>query len=179
MGDLLTGGLLAIFAGVLGYLSGYLKDARERGSRRAILATGVLSELRWLNSQLRQIAKSGPPIGNPLACPVLDGALGELSLFEATTAQAMCHFHSLLRDVRSDCAIAQQVQHGDIPQAYYALSHSVMVKAVLAANAIAALKRQLTETHGTLPPAITEQPVMGNEMPQLLPSPFELFDRSN
>ena len=175
MGELLIGGLLAIFSGVLGYVSGYLKDARERRNRRAVVATGLLSELRWLNSQLRQVAPRGTPIGDPLASPVLDGAVGELSLFGTAAAQAMCHFHSLLRDVRSECLTAERIRHTDIPQAFYAINRSVMVKAVFAANAIAALKRELIESGGELPAPIAELPVSGPDVPKLLPSPFETF----
>lgn len=177
MSDLIVGSLTTAFGGLLGYWLGHLKEARERRERRTVLASALLVELRALNGVLRQVAGGGVPYGDPFHHPVLEATLGELSLFERETAVALTHFRNLLLDAQHDVRAAHRAQSGDMgPQMFYVLNDSVKVKATYAANAIRDVKAALLKSGGQLPPPIRERPATREAPPQLLPSPFELFE---
>lgn len=175
MSQFLVGSFTTILGALLGYYLGHLKDARERKARRAVLATALLAELRFLNGVLRQVAVGGVPQGDPFAHPVLEAALRELGLFERDAAVALTHFRGFLLDVRNDARAAHQEARTSAPRMFYVLNESVKVKATYAANAIKDLKAAMLASGGQLPPPIRERPVTVGSLPQLLPSPFELF----
>jgi hypothetical protein len=153
---------------------GHLKDARERGGRRAVLATALLVELRWLNGILRQVAVGGTPHGEPFDHPVLEAALRELGLFDRDAAVALAHFRSLLLDVRNDVRAAYRVRE-QAPLLFPMINASVKAKATFASNAVKDLKEALLASGGEMPPPIQERPGTLASPPQLLASPFELF----
>ena len=176
----LVGIALSTFVGALAAFG--LQTRREEvktRAKRAVIATALLVELRWLNSILRQAATGGVPAGDPFAHPVLEGVLREPDLFDRTTAVALAHFRNLLLDVQNDARAAQAPRDPEDPRALYKelrLYASVKVKATYAANAITEVKTALLTSGGTLPPPIQERPATLEARPQLLPSPFELFE---
>jgi hypothetical protein len=171
---------LSTFIGA--YAAFRLQTRREDAkavATRAVLATTLLVELRWLNSILRQAAISGVPAGDPFAHPVLEAALREPELFDHPAAVALAHFRSLLLDVQNDARAAQAPRNPDDALAFrreQLLRASVKAKATYAANALADVKDALLRSGGTLPPAIQEEPATLDAPPPLLPSPFELFE---
>ncbi len=175
---LLIGSFTTILGALLGFYAGHLKDAGERKDRRAILATALLVELRWLNGVLRQVAGGGVPQGDPFDHPVLEATMRELGLFDRSAAANLVHFRSLVLDVRNDARAAHEAQEPDSANAglFYVLNASVKAKATFAANAIKDLKETLLASGGEMPPPIRERPGTLESLPQLLPSAFQLFD---
>lgn len=176
MDETVLGALLVILGAGLGYASARYESWLERRRSKTTLATGMLSELRWLDGLLRQIVQHGPAsYYDPLEHPMIEATLPHLALFDAATAERLSHFHGLLRDTR-----AGMNRYRDAPSAVAGrkeeYSHFIKAKAYFAASAIPSLRDALVSEGGQLPPPITEKPIEGPDLPPLPPRPFDSFD---
>lgn len=176
--DILTGALLVILAAGLGYVAARYQGWVERRRDRLVLATAMLSELRWLEGLLRQVYQHGPAsFYDPFDHPILAGLVERLDLFAPATAERLSHFYSLLRDVRAGMneyrANAEKL--GTQKDEY---RRFLKGKAFFAASAVRELKNALVREGGSLPPKIAEQTIDGAALPALPPPSFDQFGQA-
>jgi hypothetical protein len=125
------------------------RDAADRTRARDSLATGLLSELRWLQGQLRQITEKGMPAYDPLDHPVLRIALSNLTLFPPTTAEHIAEYHYFLQTMseKTDRFHAERVHD---PHALSAFAHSIQTDPVIALNELRPLVHALKASDGVI-----------------------------
>lgn len=86
----------AALAVVLGRISAWFDRKQQRGS----LATSALTELRWLDHILREIAGKGPSRYDGLHHPALTAVISRMDVFDGETVERLVAFQTLLRDAQ-------------------------------------------------------------------------------
>ena len=166
---------LVVIGAALGYAGARYQEWLKIKRAKRTLATGVLSELRWLEGILHQIYDYGPAsYYDALEHPMIEATLPHLMLFQPDTAERLSHFHNLLRDTRAlmnryreapDPVIAQRQQ----------FVHFTKAKAYYAATAVATLAAAMRKEGGRMPPPIEEKPITTNTLPPLPGRTFDSF----
>lgn len=165
---------LVVVGAALGYVGGRYQEWLKVKRAKRTLATGVLSELRWLEGILHQIYDHGPAsYYDALEHPMIEATLPHLLLFEPATAERLSHFHNLLRDTR-----ALMNRYREAPETVAAQRQQFVyftkAKAYYAATAVAALAAMEKEG-GRKPPPVEEKSITTSTLPPLPARTFESF----
>ena len=163
--DFLNGAILALVSAALGFLGARSKSWVDRRRARKTLASGLLSELRWLDGILRQIVQHGPvSFYDPLGHPFIEAAISRLTLFDQPTAQRIAHFHAMLRDVRAGVN-EYRVHPEAVAERREEYKRFLKSKASFAAQAIPALKDALLDAGGSLLASLYGEDHRGDRYP--------------
>ena len=173
---LVTGGLLALLSVWLGARLAGGRDRRERDRARRALASAMLLELRRVDAVLRRVVALDTPSSFPsLDHPIMEGALRDLTIFDAETAARIAQFHGALRGIQHEIA-----DYRDNPLRWAGrlgeLNHLIKGRAAAACRAVPELLKALERSGGSRPPHLGEPAGGGNERAELPPPPFGATD---
>lgn len=173
---LALGVLLALLSAWLGARLARAGERRERGRARRALASAMLLELRRLDAVLRRVVALDTPSSFPsLDHPIMEGALRDLTLFNAETAARIAQFHGALRGIQHEIA-----DYRDNPLRWAGrlgeLNQLIKSRAAAACRAVPELLKALERSGGARPPHLGEPPAAGGERAALPPPPFGAND---
>jgi hypothetical protein len=151
-----------------------LQDERERRRRRAALATGLLLDLRTLESTLRQYYRHERPAGGRGILPsmFMDRVEHEIVIFAPETVAKVTEFYTSTRDFFALFAHADAA--AGKPGVVERLNWAIRCKAAFGLQALPGAKEALVREGGTMPEPKTLAPV---ERPDLPPIPKRSFPR--
>ncbi len=169
------GALLALLSAWLGARIARAGERRERTRGRRALASAMLLELRRLDAVLRRVVALDTPSSFPsLDHPIMEGALRDLTLFNAETAARIAQFHGALRGIQHEIA-----DYRDNPLRWAGrlgeLNQLIKGRAAAACRAVPELLKALERSGGARPPHLGE-PAPSRERAELPPPPFGATD---
>lgn len=170
------GGLLALLSAWLGARLARAGERRERRRARRALASAMLLELRRIDAVLRRVIALDTPSSFPsLDHPIIEGALRDLTLFNAETAARIAQFHGALRGIQHEIA-----DYRDNPLRWAGrlgeLNQLIKSRAAAACRAVPELLKALERSGATRPPHLGEPPAAAGERAELPPPPFGASD---
>lgn len=171
------GVLLALLSAWLGARIARAGERRERTRSRRALASAMLLELRRIDAVLRRVVALDTPSSFPsLDHPIIEGALRDLTLFNAETAARIAQFHGALRGIQHEIA-----DYRDNPLRWAGrlgeLNQLIRSRAAAACRAVPQLLKALERSGGSRPPHLGEPaPAAGGERAELPPPPFGATD---
>jgi hypothetical protein len=166
------GALLAMLAAWLGARIAGGRERRDRHRARRALATAMLLELRRIDAVLRRVVALDTPSSFPsLEHPIMEGALRDLTLFDAETAARIAQFHGALRGIQHEIA-----DYRDNPLRWAGrlgeLNQIIKGRAAAACRAVPALIKVLERSGGAPPPQLHETGGSSSSPSDLPPPPF-------
>jgi hypothetical protein len=172
---LVVGALLALLSVWLGARLAGARERRDRTRARHALASAMLLELRRVDAVLRRVVALDTPASFPsLDHPIMEGALRDLTLFDAETAARIAQFHGALRGIQHEIA-----DYRDNPLRWAGrlgeLNQLIRGRATAACRAVPELLKALERSGGSRPPHLGE-PAAANERAELPPPPFGASD---
>jgi len=151
------------------------RDSQERKAKRPPLASGALSELRWLDHTLRGVAEArgAPPADASLVHPMLTSVIAQASLFSTSTVAILADFLAVLDRIEIELAAFDAVAastRSKQSQSASTWSDAMRTRseAKYALGRLPDLVRQLQTEGGVMPPALHLA-----QIPDPPPSPFE------
>lgn len=171
------GVLLALLSAWLGARIARAGERRERTRSRRALASAMLLELRRVDAVLRRVVALDTPSSFPsLDHPIIEGALRDLTLFNAETAARIAQFHGALRGIQHEIA-----DYRDNPLRWAGrlgeLNQLIRSRAAAACRAVPQLLKALERSGGSRPPHLGEPtPAAAGERAELPPPPFGATD---
>ncbi|MFN8643824.1 MAG: hypothetical protein U0802_20005 [Candidatus Binatia bacterium] len=131
----------------------------------------MLLELRRIDAVLRRVVALDTPSSFPsLDHPIMEGALRDLTLFDAETAARIAQFHGALRGIQHE--IADYRDNPCAGPAAWVSSTSSSGRAAAACRAVPELLKALERSGGSRPPHFSEATTGGGERAELPPPPF-------
>lgn len=172
---LVVGALLALLSVWLGARLAGARERRDRTRARHALASAMLLELRRVDAVLRRVVALDTPSSFPsLDHPIMEGALRDLTLFDAETAARIAQFHGALRGIQHEIA-----DYRDNPLRWAGrlgeLNQLIRGRAAAACRAVPELLKALERSGGSRPPHLGE-PAAATERAELPPPPFGASD---
>lgn len=172
---LVAGALIALLSVWLGARLVGARERRDRARARRALASAMLLELRRLDAVLRRVVALDTPTSFPsLDHPIMEGALRDLTLFDAETAARVAQFHGALRGIQHEIA-----DYRDNPLRWAGrlaeLNQLIKSRAAAACRAVPELLKALEHSGGARPPHLGE-PASTGERAELPPPPFGASD---
>jgi hypothetical protein len=170
---LIAGGLLVIVAMWIGARLAGGGERRARRRARRTLATAMLLELRRIDAVLRRVVALDNPASFPsLDHPIMQAALGDLTVFRTDTAARIAQFHGALRGIQHEIG-----EYRDNPLRWAGrlaeLNQLIKSRAAAACRAVPELIKALEREGATPPPPLAESPTTSPpDVTQLPPSPF-------
>ena len=137
----------------------------------------MLLELRRIDAVLRRVVALDTPSSFPsLDHPIMEGALRDLTLFNAETAARIAQFHGALRGIQHEIA-----DYRDNPLRWAGrlgeLNQLIKSRAAAACRAVPELLKALERSGGARPPHLGEPASGGGgERAELPPPPFGATD---
>ena len=173
------GAILALLSAWLGARIARAGERRERTRGRRAIASAMLFELRRIDAVLRRVVALDTPSSFPsLEHPIMEGALRDLTLFNAETAARIAQFHGALRGIQHEIA-----DYRDNPLRWAGrlgeLNQLIKGRAAAACRAVPELLKALERSGGARPPHLGEPPASGGERAELPPPPFGATDRDD
>ena len=170
------GAILALLSAWLGARIARAGERRERTRGRRAIASAMLFELRRIDAVLRRVVALDTPSSFPsLEHPIMEGALRDLTLFNAETAARIAQFHGALRGIQHEIA-----DYRDNPLRWAGrlgeLNQLIKGRAAAACRAVPELLKALERSGGARPPHLGEPPASGGERAELPPPPFGATD---
>ncbi|MBX3027334.1 hypothetical protein KF840_20745 [bacterium] len=170
------GVLLALLSAWLGARLARAGERRERQRARRALASAMLLELRRIDAVLRRVVALDTPTSFPsLDHPIIEGALRDLTLFNAETAARIAQFHGALRGIQHEVA-----DYRDNPLRWAGrlgeLNQIIRSRAAAACRAVPELLKSLERSGGARPPHLGEPAPAGGQRAELPPPPFGATD---
>jgi hypothetical protein len=170
------GALLALLSAWLGARIAGARERRDRHRARRSLATAMLLELRRIDSVLRRVVALDTPSSFPsLEHPIMEGALRDLTLFDAETAARVAQFHGALRGIQHEIG-----DYRDNPLRWAGrlgeLNQIIKSRAAAACRAVPALIKVLERSGGAPPPQMNEPAGSTSSPADLPPPPFGAGD---
>ena len=175
--NVVLGVVLALLSAWLGARIARAGERRERTRARRALASAMLLELRRVDAVLRRVVALDTPTSFPsLDHPIMEGALRDLTLFNAETAARIAQFHGALRGIQHEIA-----DYRDNPLRWAGrlgeLNQLIKSRAAAACRAVPELLKALERSGGARPPHLGEPPATGGgERAELPPPPFGATD---
>jgi hypothetical protein len=144
-------------------------ERRERTRGRRAIASAMLFELRRIDAVLRRVVALDTPSSFPsLDHPIMEGALRDLTLFNAETAARIAQFHGALRGIQHEIA-----DYRDNPLRWAGrlgeLNQLIKGRAAAACRAVPDLLKALERSGGARPPHLGEPPASSGERAELPP----------
>jgi len=171
------GVVLALLSAWLGARIARAGERRERTRARRALSSAMLFELRRIDAVLRRVVALDTPSSFPsLDHPIMEGALRDLTLFNAETAARIAQFHGALRGIQHEIA-----DYRDNPMRWAGrlgeLNQLIKSRAAAACRAVPELLKALERSGGSRPPHLGEaSTAAGGERAELPPPPFGATD---
>ena len=144
--------VLMLFLGaVVGFFLARVGAWLDARRRKHMLATMTLTELRWLDFILRQVATGGPVRYNSLEHPSLLATIGSAHVFDPSTIEKLVHFRALLSDTQAANAFFAE-NHSKLIGERARYVTEIKAKAAFACQAVPDIVEELTDAGGIMPP---------------------------